>query len=354
MKRSMREKKNKAAEECVKTERSCGDGADPESQTAKDASVRLEDGADARNAEIDPNAKETRPKLTAAEKVRKGFSIALDVLMYLFLAAAVFIVVMVISSSKYSDGAINMFGYEMRIIASSSMEKSSHSVNVDKYDIKDLKVKSMVFIERKPEKESEQNAWYGKLKVGDVLTFAYYEGLSQNVITHRIVSIDKTRSGGYKISLQGDNRTVDKDGNVVDVKTQTIYTSPDDYTSDRDRFGYIIGKVVGNSTFIGYVVYAVRQPVGMILIVIVPCTIIIIWQIVRVILVFSEDKKNKQKVALESAEQQAERECAEREKQARELDELRRRVAELEGAPASDPRNEETKAKGDCESNNAR
>lgn len=297
----------------------------PTGETDEPATAERDSGQTAdTTAETAANVKQ---KSTGA-KVRKGFAIAGNVLIYLFLALCIFLLVVTLVARKNADGAINLFGYEMRIVTSSSMEKSKYSVNVDKYDIKDLKVKTMVFIERKPEKESEQQAWYGKLRVGDVLTFKYYSGLRQDVITHRIVDIRKT-DNGYVISLQGDNRA----SADAEVATQTVYTSmADSPNPDTDMFHSVIGKVVGSSAVIGHIVYAIRQPIGLWLIIIVPCAIIIVWQIIRIILVLSEDKRKKQQAELESVKKQAEEQAIERDKNARELEELRRQVAELRQA----------------------
>lgn len=256
--------------------------------------------------------------------MRKIFSIVLDVVLYAFLALSVFILIVSLTSKK-NNGAASLFGYEMRIVASSSMEKSEYSVDVSKYKIKDLKLRSMVFIERVPEDEQKAAKWYASLKVGDVLTFRYTISTTQETITHRIIEITPTESG-YVIKLQGDNRS---EGSTV--STQTIYTSAEDYPNQNEIFNYVIGKVVGNSTAVGYIVYGVSRPIGLALIIIVPCAIIIIWQIVRVITVLSEERRKANSEKLRIAEEKAAAESEERARQARELEELKRKLSELEG-----------------------
>lgn len=259
----------------------------------------------------------------AGVKVRKILSIALDVILYAFLILCVFVLIVSLTS-KRNDGAANLFGYEMRIVVSPSMEKSEYSADVSQYKIKDIKTKSVVFVERVPEDEEKAKDWYAALKVGDVLTFRYVISSSQETITHRITEITPTETG-YVIKLQGDNRT---EGSTVD--TQTIYTSSADYPNQNAIYNYVIGKVVGQSTFIGYILYAISQPVGLACIVIVPCAIIIIWQIVRVAAVIGEDRKKKAAVKIAEAERIAAAESEEREKQALELEELKRKLAQLE------------------------
>lgn len=270
-----------------------------------------------------PQTEQPQKNSSAKGKVRKALKIVLDVILYLFLALSLFILIVSLSSKK-KDGAANIFGYEMRIVLSSSMEKSEYSADVGNYKIKDIKVRSMVFVKRVPEDEEKAREWYSKLEVGDVLTFRYVISSTQETITHRITEITPTQTG-YIIKLQGDNRT-----EGATVSTQTIYTSSADYPNQNAVFNYVIGKVVGKSTVIGNIMYVISQPVGLACLVIVPCSIIIVWQIVRVILVLNHDRKKKADLKLAEAEQLAATESKEREKQALELEELKRKIAELE------------------------
>lgn len=257
-------------------------------------------------------------------RVQKALLIAFDVLLYLFLAFSVVMLILSFSISR-NDGAGNLFGFEMRIVVSESMQKSEYSFDVSGYEIGEIKLRSMVFIERVPEDEKKAQEWYGALREGDVLTFAYVSAVSQDVITHRIVKIEPTEHG-FLITLRGDNRA---SADAV-VSEQRVYTSSADYGSQNDRYNYVIGKVVGQSVALGNLVYGIRQPVGIALIVILPCSLIIIWQIARVINVVSEDRKRKAAERIANAERLAAEEQAKRDEQARELDELKRKVAELE------------------------
>lgn len=272
-----------------------------------------------------------------SSKLRKAISVVLDIVLYLFLAFSVFVLIVSLTSSK-NDGASNIFGYEMRLVVSNSMEKSEFSYPTDGYDIKEIKVKSVVFIERVPEGETNANEWYASLKEGDVLTFKYVSGKSQDVITHRIREITPT-DNGYYIVLSGDNRA--NEDSVV--SEQRIYTSSKDYTDSNDKYNSIIGKVVGQSVVLGYVVYGVSQPVGLALIVILPCTLIMIWQIARIVSVVNEDKKAKAAAKVEQAQRLADEQKEQNEQQARELEELKRKVAELEQSKQkSDEGNDES------------
>lgn len=256
-------------------------------------------------------------------KTRKALNIVFDVVLYLFLAIAVFALIVSLVSSK-NNGASNVFGYEMRLVVSDSMEKSEYSVDVSQYKIKQIKVKSVVFIERVPEDEQKAAEWYDGLEVGDVLTFAYVSSVTQDVITHRITDITPT-ANGYLLTLKGDNRASE----TAQVSEQKIYTNEKDYTGDNDKYNYVIGKVVGQSSFLGLIIYGVSQPVGAALIVILPCALIMIWQIIRIVNVVNEERKQKAAAKLAEAERLAAEHKEQSEQQARELEELKRKFEEL-------------------------
>ena len=57
------------------------------------------------------------------KKVWGAFRIVGNVLLYIFLAFALFSVVLSIATKKDADGAATMFGKQMRIIRSDSMSK---------------------------------------------------------------------------------------------------------------------------------------------------------------------------------------------------------------------------------------
>lgn len=213
-------------------------------------------------------------------KARKIIGIVLNVILYVFFALCVVMLIVTLLGKKDAEGAVSVFGHQMRIVVSPSMEKCDQT-DVSGYEIKDIPVRSMVFIEEVPEDAEEKAAWYGELKTGDVLTFKYVY-TRQEVITHRITSIEQKASGGYVIKLAGDNKN-DESG----VLTQTIHTD------DEDSFNYVIGKVTYTSHFIGLVMYILRQPVGLVCVIIIPCAIMIIWQAMRIVFAVSAERKEK-------------------------------------------------------------
>jgi hypothetical protein len=237
--------------------------------------------------------------------VKKVFNICLNVIIYFFFAICVVSLIFAITSKKENEDAISIFGNQMRIVVSQSMEACDQT-DVSNYDIKDIPMKSMIFIQCVPEDTDEAYEWYSQLKVGDVLTFRYVY-TRQETITHRITSITP-KEGGYIITLEGDNKS-SEDGVLV----QTIDTS------DEASFNYVVGKVTGQSKVLGNLIYAIKQPIGLAFIVIVPCSVIIIFEIIKVIGIFTQSMKHKQEEL--------------RDKQQSEIELLKQQLAALQGQP---------------------
>lgn len=241
------------------------------------------------------------------EKTKKVLGIVGNVCLYAFLILSIVLVALSIASRKDGGDAMTLFGKQMRIVVSASMEECEQT-DVSEYDIKSIPVKSMVFIETVPEDEQEAKEWYDALEVGDVCTFQYRFGgdKGKQIVTHRI--IEKARyNEGWKIVLQGDNKA---DSENVKMGVQTIYT-------DTESVDYIIGKVTGQSRVLGFITYIMKQPIGIALIVMVPCAIIIILEIVKIVNVFGAERKQKIK--------------EEHDRQQSEIDELKRQLAMLAG-----------------------
>lgn len=234
---------------------------------------------------------------------KKILTVAGNVLLYVILALALFTLIVTITAKKDVDGTATVFGYQLRFVQSDSMGKCD-LVDVSGYKIKSIPVRSCVFVKAAPEDDKEKNEWYKTIEVGDVLTFKYVFD-TQRTVTHRVTKIDE-KEGGFVITLQGDNRT-SADG----VTDQIIDTTVTDSTN------YIIGKVTGQSYLLGLIVYAFKQPVGIILIVIVPCLIIIAFQAMRIVKVVTAERKEKA-AAVQTAQQS-------------EIEELKRQLELLKG-----------------------
>lgn len=272
-------------------------------------------------------------------KVFKIFATAGTVLIYLFFALCIITLLFAVFSRR-NNGAVNIFGTELRIVVSESME-SCPETDVSGYKIKSIPIKSIVFIQKVPENDAKAKAWYDKLQVGDVLTINYdiykeaggyqeYKDNHTTVITHRLVEKTADEYGGWVLVLEGDNKTSEK------VLQQTVYTSLDNPENfDARTVNYVIGKVTGQSLALGVIVTALQKPLGIALIIIVPCAIIIIMEAVRIGGIISGRKK--EKIAAEN-----EKMAAENERQLNEIDELKRKLAALEqSGGAAEPQAEQ-------------
>ncbi|MBQ4268217.1 MAG: hypothetical protein IJB97_01050 [Clostridia bacterium] len=258
--------------------------------------------------------------MSKAKTVKKVLTIIGNVLLYCFIAVALFAVIVSISAKKDPDGTATVFGYQMRRVITGSMEKCDQT-DVSKYKIKDIPLNAVVFIETVPENEADAQKWYGNLKKGDVLTFKFSDNQgspanNMKVITHRIIEdpVYLESAGGYTIKLQGDNRDSEEG-----VMTQIIHTH---MIGNSAYYNSVIGKVVNVNYPIGLLLFSLENPIGLICIVILPCLIIIVFEVIKIVRVFGREKKEKDQV--------------EKEKQQSEIEELRRQLELLKngGAPA--------------------
>ena len=236
-------------------------------------------------------------------RMKKIGNIVLNVLMYIFLVLCIFSVIITVISKRDPDGAAEVFGYQMRVVTSDSMAECELT-DVSAYKIKDIPIRSMVFVKVMPDEPAEADEFYRSLKVGDVLTFRYVY-TTQVTITHRITSITEKDTGGFVIELAGDNKN-SEDGQL----TQIIDTSIPNNTN------YVIGKVTGQSKVFGAVMSFLMNPIAIVLIIIVPCVIIILLEVLKIVRLFTADKKKREREEKESKEN--------------ELEELRRKLAALE------------------------
>lgn len=235
--------------------------------------------------------------------IKKILKIGLDVLLYVFIALCILSVVMTSTAKKGKDGTAQIFGVQLRIVTSDSMAKCEMT-DVSDYKIKSIPIRSMIFIQLVPEDEEKANEWYRELKEGDVLTFKYVY-TEQVTITHRITKITEKDTGGFIIELAGDNKN---------SESGQLYQKID--TSDMFSTNYVIGKVTGKAYLLGFFISLIKTPVGIVFIVMLPCLIIIVLEVLKITNVFAKEKKQKH--------------IEEQKKKDDELEELRRRLAELE------------------------
>ena len=235
------------------------------------------------------------------KKVLRVCKILGNVLLYVILVIALFAVVLSVATKKDADGAATVFGKQIRIVRSDSMEKCEET-DVSGFEIKDLSVKTLLVIDVVPTDAEEAKEWYKSVKKGDVLTFRY-QYTEQVTITHRVTKITE-KEGGYIIELAGDNKA--SEGTL----TQTIDTT------DTDSFNYVIGKVVWANFPLGWLVYALKTPAVVTCVIIIPCLIIIVLEIIKIVNVLGDGKR--EKIKEEARQKEAE------------IEELKRRLAALE------------------------
>ena len=247
-----------------------------------------------------------------------------NVLLYIFIVISIFGVIITIGAKRGEDGTATVFGMQMRHVISPSMEKSEFT-NTDAFTIKDIPMKSVVFVEVVPEGKEKAYEWYSSLREGDVLTFRYVY-TTQITITHRITKIEeKENKAGFVFYLEGDNKASE-----MGALTQIIDTEFDNTPN------YVIGKVVGKSVVVGLLLSILKSPIGLITVVILPCIGIVVFEIIKIVRVMGMDKKKKEE--------------EEKKKQKDELEELRRRLAELEAAKAQTPSADEPKGDSSSDS----
>ena len=235
--------------------------------------------------------------------LKRTVKIVANVLLYTFIVICLAAVVITITSKKEADGTATIFGRQIRTVLTASMEKCDET-DVSGYDIKDIPVKSVVLIEVVPDDEEEAAKWYEELREGDVLTFKYVY-VRQETITHRIIDKEPNGRGGYYIYLRGDNKNADSE-NLVQIID----------TSENDSPNYIIGKVTATSHFFGVLMSALTSTAGLICIVIIPSFIIVILEVFKIANMLNAEKRKK--VLEEKQQKQSE------------IDELKRKIAELE------------------------
>ncbi len=239
------------------------------------------------------------------KKSKKILGIISNILLYTFLFICILSLGLTLFSKKDKDGTAEIMGYQFRIVVTESMAKCDET-DVSDYKIKSIPLRSMIFVETVPEDPVEAEKWYDDLKVGDVLTFKYVYS-SQVTITHRIIDIQPSEEG-YIIKLAGDNKSSADNPGIQIINTNEAATSPN----------YIVGKVVGQAKVLGFILSIMKEPVGLIFTIIVPCAIVIIMEIIKIVSAVNAEKKKK--------------EDEEKLKKNKEIEELRKKLAALENA----------------------
>lgn len=235
--------------------------------------------------------------------MKKKIGKIFDVLMYIFIGFAAIFTIISVSSKKDPNDAFTIGGRQLMVVETESMEKND-LVDVSDYEIKNIKKDSIICVETVPEENPYE--FYDDIEMYDVLTFKYMVANRQEIITHRVIDIEEI-DGGFIFTLRGDN--INEDGTT---SSQIINTT------EEESFNYIIGKVKWTNYPIGLIVTALKSKVGLICMIIIPCVILIGFEIMKIVNEFNKDKKQKAKDKDE------------------EIEELRRRIQQLEGGESNE------------------
>ena len=251
---------------------------------------------------------------------RKAVDVIEWILIVLLALFDILILIMRINMPS-QDSGMNLFGNEVRIVLTGSMEGSEEFyASHPEYEIQSLPVDSAVTVRTVPTDEREQEEFYSDMKVGDILTFYYQLGSKAIPVTHRIVNIDAhTGTNGneiYRFTCMGDNPTGDQ--------TVSKFSPTQEVSSDS---GLVIGKVTGVSVGLGwFLVHFVQNRMVVVFVVIVPCFAMMVYELVKVFMVIRKDKDSKAK-----AEAQARLDA-----QRSEVEELKKQIEELKKNKPSD------------------
>lgn len=237
------------------------------------------------------------------KKNHRTLKLVIDIVIYtllgIFIAFSVFALVSKFTM-KSENGAMNFFGHETRIVLTGSMEGSDEFYNEHPdYQIKRINTRDAVFIDTVPTNEEDSNAFYHNIKEGDVLTFIY-QNAGNVVVTHRVIAI-KEDAHHIVFTLRGDNPSGDQIVYKNDNRTQEV-------ASDS---GLIIGKVTGVNTFLGNLLYTLSSnKIVLVLLVIVPCGTIAIYEVGKVVYYIYKNKHEQQLVILKEEDKNKDEELA--------------------------------------------
>ena len=159
-------------------------------------------------------------------------------------------VIVFASKSPTGNSSGSVFGFETRLVLSSSMEADK-----DFYKGKDYKIKS--------------------IEAGDVVT--YFSKVTNVYVTHRIVEVEKTESD-IIYTILGDN---------VDAETSIT-----EKVNKNDNL--IVGEVIGKSKSLGWIYTNVfSNKIAMFFIIAVPCFVLAAYEGVKIVTIVNAEKKEK-------------------------------------------------------------
>ena len=217
---------------------------------------------------------ETKTQIGKGKKVLKTIlNTIINVLIVIVLITSVLIAILALTSQ--SNGISTIFGHTIQSIQSDSMKGGSP----DGYGGKEFEKGDLMIA-----KATDFDIG-GKYEVGDIVTYAKTDtDNSTMLIVHRIVDVAEDKNGDLRYQTWGDNREMDT---VPDQQNVEDYLRAGDigalyYSSDYEG---IIIKGVGN------VLDYLRTQQGFFFVVLLPMIIFFMYELIRVVLNFSNYKK---------------------------------------------------------------
>ena len=194
----------------------------------------------------------------------------------------------IISVSTIDNDKRNIFGYKFFVVLSDSMSATDFSAG-DMIVVKEVDVND--------------------LKEDDIITFYSTDSKSfGEIVTHKIRSV------------------IEVDGNLIGFKTFGTTTNTDDEALVEPSL--VIGKYQSNIPNVGYFIEFMKKPIAYVIFVVVPFAIIIGHEIYKCVKLINEIKKEKLAIETEEREQLLEEERLKNEQMQKEIEELKRRLAE--------------------------
>ncbi|MDR1157984.1 MAG: signal peptidase I [Oscillospiraceae bacterium] len=197
-------------------------------------SVETEEAAETETEEL------TAPKERKKKSpLRRAFGILGTVLTVLVVAFVLFLFAVLLLGRRSGVNGVSLLGYRMFMVLSGSMEPA-------------YPVGSVVFTQEIPPED---------VAPGDVIT--YYSRNLEELVTHRVVSIEPMGPSDFVYVTKGD--------------------ANDRADSERSYSWDLLGVVRFQIPFLGYVVDQLRTIWGLIFLVILPATIIIVVELIKLI-----------------------------------------------------------------------
>ena len=259
-------------------------------------------------------------EIMKSPKTKKIFSIAVNTILWLFVAFSLLITILVFSAQGSADGVPAVFGKSLITISTDSMEPV--------YNAGDL-----VLMEKIDDKGKES------LKVGDIITFhapidINGDGLIGDINTHRIYETHHDQN--YFVTI-GDNN------NGPDNKGDTPYTV---HYSDIIGVCTEDGKIGG----LGNVINFLRSSLGFFLCIVLPLILFFLYELYHFITILVTEKAKKAAVGVSAETEEEIKKRAVEEYLAKQRDEeeiKRRAIEEYLAAQKAKENNEENNSENE-------